>query len=184
VNDFDYITPVKHWLETFVIELNLCPFAKREYMNGRVRFSVSDAKTEEVLVEHLNQELTRLLNDDTIETTLLIHPHVLTDFATYNDFLDVVDALLMDLDLIGVFQVASFHPDYQFADTQPEDTENYTNRSPYPLLHLIREASLEKAIANFPNPELIPERNIELLNTLGEEKVKNMFASHFPMSEG
>jgi hypothetical protein len=89
----------------------------------------------------------------------------------------------MELDLIGVFQVASFHPHYQFADTQPEDTENYTNRSPYPLLHLIREASLEKAIANFPNPELIPERNIELLNSLGEDKVKNMFASHFTTHE-
>jgi len=179
LTDDTFINPVRHWLETFVIELNLCPFAKREFVNNRVHFQLSKATTEQQLIDDLQHELQRLNNDDSIETTLLIHPHVLQDFYDYNDFLDLADALLVQMDLEGIYQIASFHPDYQFADTQIEDVENYTNRSPYPLLHLIREASLAEAIANYPNPEQIPERNIELLKQLGSNKVAALFLAHF-----
>ena len=127
--------------------LNLCPFAKRELLANRVRFSVTQVATEEQLLAELQGELERLNSDDSIETTLLIHPEVLQDFYCYNQFLDYVDGLLREMALEGVYQVASFHPDYQFGGTEPDDAENYTNRSPYPILQLIREASLEKAVA-------------------------------------
>ena len=173
------IKPVRHWVETLVVGLNLCPFAKRELVNNRIRFSVSEATTEQQLLDDLQAELSLLTNDETIETTLLIHPRVLQDFYDYNEFLDYADGLLVQLNLEGIYQIASFHPDYQFADTQPDDVENYSNRSPYPLLHLIREQSLERAIANYPDSDLIPERNIELLKSLGKDKMKTLFKSHF-----
>lgn len=179
MTDNRYIASVRHWLETFVIELNLCPFAKREFDNNRVHFQLSNAGNEQDLIDDLQHELIRLNNDASIETTLLIHPHVLQDFYDYNDFLDLADALLVQLNLEGVYQIASFHPDYQFAETEIDDVENYTNRSPYPLLHLIREDSLAKAIAHYPNPEQIPERNIALLRKMGTDKVMAAFESHF-----
>ena len=166
------IGPVRHWVETVVVGLNLCPFAKRELVNDRVRFSVSEAETEEQLLADLQAELELLNNDEAVETTLLIHPGVLQDFFDYNQFLNYVDSLLMQMELEGVYQVASFHPDYQFSGTRPDDVENYTNRSPYPMLHLIREDSLERAIAGYPHPERIPERNIELLESLGRDKMQ------------
>lgn len=166
---------VKKWVEGMVVGLNLCPFAKRELLADRVRFFVSEAETEEQLLIDLHSEL-NLLNDNTdIETTLLIHPEVLQGFSDYNQFLDYAEGLLMELKLEGVYQIASFHPDYQFADTERGDVENYTNRSPYPMLHLIREQSLEKAVANYPNPEQIPERNIALLRNLGRDKILALF---------
>jgi hypothetical protein len=167
-----FIRPVRHWVETVVVGLNLCPFAKRELVNDRVRFSVSDAETEEQLLADLQAELELLDNDEAVETTLLIHPGVLQDFFDYNQFLNYVDRLLMQMELEGVYQVASFHPDYQFSGTRPDDVENYTNRSPYPMLHLIREDSLERAIASYPDPDRIPERNIELLESLGRDKMQ------------
>lgn len=179
MTDNTFIAPVRHWLETFVIELNLCPFAKREFINNRVRFQLSNATTEQQLIDDLHHELERLNNDSSIETTLLIHPHVLQDFYDYNDFLDLADALLVQMQLDGIYQIASFHPDYQFADTEIDDVENYTNRSPYPLLHLIREDSLAEAVAHYPNPEQIPERNIALLKQLGTDKVAAAFQAHF-----
>ncbi len=166
------IGPVRHWVETVVVGLNLCPFARRELVNGRVRFSVSEAETEEQLLADLQAELELLNNDEAVETTLLIHPGVLQDFFDYNQFLNYVDRLLMQMELEGVYQVASFHPDYQFSGTRPDDVENYTNRSPYPMLHLIREDSLERAIASYPDPDRIPERNIELLESLGRDKMQ------------
>jgi len=166
------IGPVRHWVETVVVGLNLCPFARRELVNGRVRFSVSEAETEEQLLADLQAELELLNNDEAVETTLLIHPGVLQDFFEYNQFLNYVDRLLMQMELEGVYQVASFHPDYQFSGTRPDDVENYTNRSPYPMLHLIREDSLERAIASYPDPDRIPERNIELLESLGRDKMQ------------
>ena len=167
-----FIGPVRHWVETVVVGLNLCPFARRELVNGRVRFSVSEAETEEQLLADLQAELGLLNNDEAVETTLLIHLGVLQDFFDYNQFLSYVDRLLMQMELEGVYQVASFHPDYQFSGTRPDDVENYTNRSPYPMLHLIREDSLERAIASYPDPDRIPERNIELLESLGRDKVQ------------
>ena len=173
------IKSVRHWVETVVVGLNLCPFAKRELVNDRVRFVVSEAETEADLVIALQTELNILEQDDEVETTLLIHPKVLQDFYDYNEFLDAADGLLIEMKRDGIIQVASFHPDYQFAETDPDDVENYTNRSPYPLLHLIREASLEKAIANYPDADNIPARNIILLQELGQKKVEAVFQSHF-----
>lgn len=173
------IESVRHWLETVVVGLNLCPFARAELLNDRVRFSVSDAASDPELLRDLQNELERLTKDESIETTLLIHPNVLQDFDTYNQFLDQVDALLEQLELEGIYQVASFHPDYQFAGTGPDAAENYTNRAPHPVLHLLREESLERAIAGYPGVEEIPERNIELLEGLGAEKMQALLRACF-----
>lgn len=178
-NDQQIIKSVRHWLETSVIELNLCPFAKRELINNRIRFIVTKATTEQQLLQSLQAELELLNRDESVETTLLIHPNTLQYFYDYNDFLGDADALLVQLKLDGVYQIASFHPNYQFADTDINDVKNYTNRSPYPLLHLIREQSLERAIANYPDVEQIPQRNIELLKSLGRDKMRALFQSHF-----
>jgi hypothetical protein len=166
---------VRQWLESLVIKLNLCPFAGRELLNDRVRFAVTSATSEDELLNALQTELELLGTDTSIETTLLIHPQVLGDFAAYNQFLDAADGLLKYLELEGIYQVASFHPDYQFGGTEPDDVENFTNRSPYPLLHLLREESLERAIAEFPDAEKIPERNITLMKSMGEEQLRRLW---------
>lgn len=171
-----YITPVQHWVESMVVGLNLCPFAKRELVKDRVRFYLSPAKTEEALLNCLTEELARLDEHSTIETTLVVHPWVLEDFYDYNQFLNRCDHLLEQLDRDGIYQIASFHPDYQFGGTQPEDLENYTNRAPYAVLHLLREDSLETAINHYPDPDNIPERNIETLKQLGIERVQSLLA--------
>ncbi|MET3131280.1 hypothetical protein AAKU55_001539 [Oxalobacteraceae bacterium GrIS 1.11] len=157
------------WLEKAVIGLNLCPFAKAVHVKQQIRYVVSDATTPEALLQELMDELQKLSDSDPeqIDTTLLIHPHVLQDFLDYNEFLDVADAAVEDLDLAGQLQVASFHPDYQFADTQPDDIGNYTNRSPYPTLHLLREDSIERAVEAFPEASDIFEKNIATLEQLG-----------------
>ena len=177
------IGPVRHWVETVVVGLNLCPFAKRELVNNRVRFAVSEAETEEQLLVDLQAELEVLNHEEAVETTLLIHPGVLQDFFDYNQFLNSVDWLLAQAGLEGVYQVASFHPGYQFSGTRPDDVENYTNRSPYPVLHLIREESLERAIASHPDPEGIPGRNIELLESLGRERMQALLQACYGLAE-
>jgi hypothetical protein len=167
----DVIAETRTWLEQIVIGLNLCPFAKAVYVKNQVRFVLSDATTPEALVEELAEELV-LLRDtpaEEIDTTLIVHPEVLTDFLDYNDFLDNADAAIEALDLQGILQVASFHPQYQFEGVAPDDVSNYTNRSPYPTLHLLREDSVERAVAAFPDPDVIVERNIETLDKLGVE---------------
>ena len=170
----EQIRVVRQWVEDVVVELNLCPFAKRELIADRVRFVVTDATSENELLETLAFELEFLGSTPSIETTLVIHPHVLGDFSLYNQFLDNADRLLVALKLEGVFQVASFHPDYQFADTKADDAENYTNRSPYPVLHLLREESLERVIASTPDIDQIPKRNIETMNRVGTESLRSM----------
>lgn len=152
-----------------MIGLNLCPFADSAYRGSRVRFRVSVRRSAAGLVEDLHEELTALQAADPArcETTLLIHPWVLNDFMEYNEFLEVCDALVAELDLEGELQVASFHPHYQFADTQSEDIGNYTNRSPYPMLHLLRESSVERAIAAVGDTDEIYLRNIRTLRQLG-----------------
>jgi len=170
------IESVQHWVEQFIVELNLCPFAKREIVKNRIRYVVTDATTEERLLVALQAELEFLGDSTSIETTLLIHPYVLTDFYDYNQFLDIAEGLLVDMNLDGVFQIASFHPQYQFGDTNVEDAENYTNRSPYPILHLLREDSLEKAIADHADVDQIPFRNIELMNKLGVDQLKALLS--------
>lgn len=167
MNDKTAIESVKAWVAEFVIGENLCPFAARGLENDSVRFTVTASRREEELLSDLIEELEILKADPSIETTLLIHPQVLEDFTVYNQFLDAADALLTELGLEGVFQIASFHPDYQFAATAPEDAENYTNRSPFPLLHLLREESIEKAVASFEGIEAVPERNIRHLEKIG-----------------
>ncbi|WP_330946632.1 DUF1415 domain-containing protein [Thermomonas sp. LB-4] len=162
---------VRRWLERAVIGLNLCPFAKAVYVKQQVRIVVSDASTERALLEQLGEELA-LLRDtpaEDIDTTLLVHPQVLGDFLDYNDFLDDADGLVEAMDLDGVLQVASFHPDYRFADTTPDDPGNLTNRAPWPILHLLREDSIDRAVAAYPDPDGIIERNIETMRELGAD---------------
>ena len=170
-DDDQIIAATEHWLEKAVIGLNLCPFAKAVHVKKQVRFVVSSATSPEQLLEELMNEL-QLLSDtpaEQVDTTLLIHPFVLTDFLDYNEFLDVADAAVEDMQLAGELQVASFHPDYQFADTDANDIGNYTNRAPYPILHLLREESIERAVEAFPEAEAIFEKNIETLEKLGHD---------------
>ena len=162
---------IRRWIERAVIGLNLCPFAKAVYVKDQVRIVVSDATTEAALLEQLGEELLHLRDtpaSDT-DTTLLVHPDVLGDFLDYNDFLEHADALVESLDLDGTLQVASFHPDYQFAGTTPGDPSNLTNRAPYPVLHLLREESIDRAVAAYPEPDAIIDRNIETVTTLGTD---------------
>ena len=177
--DDKIVRSVRQWVETVVVGLNLCPFAKRELVKNRVRFVVTEATNEDQLLVALEAELDLLSSEASVETTLLIHPGVLQDFYAYNQFLNNTDALLRQMVLEGVYQIASFHPDYQFAGTEQDDVENYTNRSPYPMLHLIREESLERAIASYPDVDNIPEQNRKLMESLGEIKMKELLRACF-----
>jgi uncharacterized protein len=173
----EMIADTKNWLERSVIGLNLCPFAKAVHVKNQIRYVVSDATEEEGLLADLLHELQFLYDadEDEIETTIMIHPYVLEDFLDYNDFLDIADAAVSELDLNGEVQVASFHPAYQFANTQYDDVENFSNRAPYPCLHLLRESSVEKAVAAFPDAGKIYEKNIETLRALGAEGWKKLW---------
>ena len=159
----------QRWMERAVIGLNLCPFAKAVHVKGQVRIVVTGATTPDALIEELAQELTYLDQCDpaATETTLLVHPRVMTDFLDFNDFLDAADAVVEALELEGVMQVASFHPQYQFAGTEADDIGNYTNRSPFPTLHLLREESIDRAVEAFPDPESIFGANLRTLEGLG-----------------
>ena len=163
------IEATRRWVEKAVIGLGLCPFAEGVYRSERVRFHVSEQRSAAGLLEELRSELDFLHTSDPgiCETTLLIHPWVLTDFAEFNEFLQLCDATVAEMDLEGEIQVASFHPQYQFAGTRPEDIENHTNRSPYPTLHLLREASVERALAGVQDPDAIYQNNILRLRELG-----------------
>ncbi len=170
LDDEAIIALSKGWLEEAVIGLNLCPFANAVHKRGQIAWKVSHARTPEALLEDLGQALQSLLDTPaaTTDTSLLIHPWVLQDFLDFNDFLSVADDLLEDSGLAGVIQIASFHPDYRFGDVDADDITNHTNRSPFPMLHLLREDSLDKAIAAMPDSEEIVERNLETLRKLGE----------------
>jgi hypothetical protein len=165
------IATTQAWLERAVIGLNLCPFAKAVHVKNQIRYAVSSAITPDALYAELIGELQILqaAAPAELDTTLLIHPHVLIDFLDYNDFLGVADAAVAELGLTGEIQIASFHPHYRFAGTEPDDVGNYTNRSPYPTLHLLRETSIESAVAAFPDPAQIFERNIDTLRRIGHE---------------
>jgi uncharacterized protein len=165
------IADVRNWMEKAVIGLNLCPFAKSVHVKGQIRFAVSGATSRKALRADLEDELKMLAVSDTaeVDTTLLIHPDALTDFFDYNDFLDIADEVVEELGLTGEIQIASFHPHYQFDGTEPDDIENYTNRSPYPILHLLREASIDIASEAFPDAGEIFDRNIETMRRLGRE---------------
>ncbi|TXH67984.1 MAG: DUF1415 domain-containing protein [Thiothrix sp.] len=170
------IVQTRQWIEQLVLGHNLCPFAHKPYQLGVIRFSVTPASKPEILLAVLKAELHALqaVPADKVETTLLIHPETLTNFYAYNDFLDDADELLYQEGFEGILQIASFHPQYQFSGTELDDAENYTNRSPYPMLHLLREASLEQAIAHHPNIDAIPERNIQVMQQLGINTLKRI----------
>lgn len=168
MNETNIIESVKHWLEKTIIGFNFCPFAKREFDLGRVHYEVvDDSNTEEQLHSIVN-EFQRLDKNTEIETTLVILPVGLESYFDYLDFLEVANELLVDEDYEGVYQLASFHPDYCFADVGQDDPSNYTNRSPWPIVHIIRESSLEKVLQKYPNPEEIPDRNIAFANKQGK----------------
>lgn len=165
------IQDMRKWLEEAVIGLNLCPFARSVYLNNQVRFVVSNARHLDGFLEELDRELDFLAAADPkeIDTTLLIHPTLLPDFLDFNEVVGIAEEAVVEHELEGVIQVASFHPQFQFDGTEPDDIGNYTNRAPYPTLHLIREESLERAVASHPDPDSIYERNIETLQKLGHE---------------
>ena len=158
----------KKWVEDVVIGLGLCPFAKPVFARGLIAYVVSNATSRGALLGDLERALLSLAATDaaTLETTLLIHPRMLGDFLDYNDFLDDADALIEALDLEEHIQVASFHPRYQFADTEPDQIDNYTNRSPFPMLHLLRQASITAARASYADVEAVPARNIATMQAL------------------
>ena len=158
----------KSWVFDFVIGHNLCPFARKPFESDQIRFVCSDAHEESDLLHALAYEFELLLSDSTIETTLLILPNALETFTTYWDFIEVAEALIETLGLEGVFQIATFHPQYQFEGTEQDSPENRTNRSPYPTLHLLRESSLDKAIANHPDTTSIPQNNIKRMKALAD----------------
>jgi hypothetical protein len=168
------IEAVHEWLEKAVIGLNLCPFAKSVNVKKQIRYAVTDAKTDDDLLNDLLPEIHALQAADpaVCDTTLLIHPYVLNNFEDYNDFLGIVDAVIEQLGISGEIQVASFHPDYQFADTEADDVSNYTNRSPYPILHLLRESSIERAVAAFPDASEIYQKNMDTLRQLDPEMLQ------------
>lgn len=176
------IAATRNWLERAVIGLDLCPFARPAHLGNRIRYVVSDARTPEDLLAGLARELLVLRDADpkACETTLLIHPQVFGDFLDFNDFLDTVDATVGELGLEGEIQVASFHPQYRFAGTDADDIENFTNRSPYPTLHLLREASVERAVAGFPDTDAIYEKNIRTLRGLGIEGWRRLWLDEAP----
>ena len=168
---------VQQWLNDVVIGLNLCPFAAKPQRNKQIKIHVSSDKTENDLLESIYLQLKEL--DETppqeLETTLVVAPYLLEDFEDYNQLLDLVEGLVVQLGKSGIYQIASFHPDYCFYGTEPEDAENLTNRSPYPIFHLIREESMEKVLKHYPDPEAIPERNIDCVENLTPEQIKQLF---------
>lgn len=169
VSDDDVLAATRRWLEEAVIGLNLCPFAKSVYVKNQVRIVVSRARHIDAFLDDLDRELELLKTTpaEEVETTLLVHPTLFPDFLVFNDFLNVADEVLVEHELEGVVQIAPFHPDFVF-DGEPEgDMSHYTNRSPYPTLHLIREEGLGKAIDSYGNTDEIYERNIDVLRKLG-----------------
>jgi len=169
MNHEEVVAATREWIEKAVIGLNLCPFAKSVYVKNQVRIVVSDARHIDAFLEDLDRELDYLAEVDPEETdtTLLIHPTLFPDFLDFNDVHQIADEAVVEHELDGVIQIASFHPEFQFEGTEPDDITNYTNRAPFPTLHLIREGSLDKAVEAFPEAETIYERNIETMKKLG-----------------
>ncbi|MDF3881799.1 DUF1415 domain-containing protein [Cupriavidus basilensis] len=168
----------QQWLERAVIGLNLCPFAKAVHVKRQIRYAVCEATDTEGVLADLETEMRTLADADPaeIDTTLLIVPHALADFLEYNDFLYFAERLLKSLRLAGILQIASFHPDYVFGGSEPDDIENYTNRAPYPILHLLREDSIARAVEAFPDAAEIYERNERTMRRLGHEGWRKLMA--------
>ena len=171
------ISQTQCWLDNFIIALNICPFAKKERERGSIHFAVDKNREVGEALENLIIECERLDQHTELETTLFILGEICQDFDDYLDFLDIANQLLISQGYEGIYQLASFHPDYLFSDSSQSDPENYTNRSPYPMLHIIREESLEKALQSYPEPEQIPEHNIELCRKMGIKKTQAILAA-------
>jgi uncharacterized protein len=176
-NDRQLIEATQSWLKTFIIEYSICPFAERELERGSIRFEISHDQDIEKCLLNLMMECDLLDTDLSIETTLLIYENAFTAFDDYLDFLELAEALLVEQGYEGVYQLASFHPGYCFEGARQDDPANYTNRSPYPMLHLLRETSIERAVTAYPNPENIPQRNIEFTRQLGLAKMQALLAA-------
>lgn len=176
VSEQDIRRHTENWLQRVVVALNLCPFAGREVDAGRIRYRVTECDTEGLLLQALEEEIQYLRDNSDTATTLLIHPRSLQDFTDYNQFLDLAEGLLEHCGAVGELQIASFHPQYRFAGTDDEDPGNYSNRSPYPMLHLLREADVARAIDSYPDADAIPERNIAHLTRLGREHLVQLLA--------
>jgi hypothetical protein len=173
-NKIEVAEQTKNWIEKVVIGLNFCPFAKREVLRDSIRYVVSDKESlKEVLLEFI-EELKILDNNDSTETTLLIYPTLFADFEDYLDLVGMGQDFLRQLNYEGIYQLASFHPQYQFGGTEVDDASNFTNRSPYPILHLLREESLEKALEHYDAPEDIPERNIKVAEEQGFKALQKL----------
>ncbi len=166
------------WLENVVIGLNLCPFAAKPQRNKQIKIEVCEGNTDEAVMESLLTELNLLESSDVadLETTLVVTPNYFQDFDDYNQFLDVADMIIEQFGWRGIYQIASFHPDYCFADVEPDDESNLTNRSPYPVFHLIREASIEKALKYYGgDADAIPDINIDRVCSLSTDEKKALF---------
>jgi len=177
VNIHPAITSTRQWLKSFVIEYNICPFARQEYEKDSIRFTAIAGNDLEKCLTALVTECGHLDSNPDIETALLIFPDGLHSFNAFLDFLDIAQQLLIDRDYEGIYQLASFHPQYCFTNSDQNDAANYTNRSPYPMFHIIRETSIERALENYSNPENIPSKNIQLTRQLGYKKLQAIVAA-------
>ena len=169
----NFIEITRKWIASFVVRYHLCPFAKHPLVNDKIHYVVYEGTDIEELISYLKEALEMLSKESpsVVETTFLIHPNILNNFYSYNDFLTIADQLIFALDLEGILQIASFHPKYQFGGTTEEDVTNYTNRSPFPMLHLLREESVEAALENYEDAESIPEKNMDTMQKLGKDKL-------------
>ena len=182
MTDQDIINATQNWLNSFIIAFNICPFARREQQRNSIRYRVAHSENVEDALQTLIEECVYLDTHAKTETTLLIFPKLFEDFENYLDMLVIAEQLLVTHHYEGIYQLASFHPNYRFETDidDAEDPANYTNRSPFPMLHIIREASIERAVANYPDPENIPSRNIKLTRELGQKKLECLLAACYP----
>lgn len=173
------LNSVVYWFENAVLGLDLCPFAKAPYRNNAIEFQLSDARSDEELLTDLYLSLKQLDEHLNIETMLLISPYHLVRFTDFNQFLSLAEHFLEQEGWSGIYQLASFHPDYQFSGTDLDDRGNWSNRSPYPILHLIREVSISRALKTFSNIDDVPRRNIEILKNLSEQNMQRIFGMRY-----
>ena len=178
-SDEDVIRHTRYWISDVIVAMDICPFAQRELARDSIRVDVSRAKKLALALEELMKEVQWLDEHQATETTLLVFPTLFKDFEHYLDFVELADRLLMDQGYEGIYQLASFHPDYCFADAEPEDAPNYTNRSPYPMVHLLREQSLTQAIEYYGDTQQIPEHNIARMNDIGAAEAQRRLAACF-----
>ena len=173
MNHQEIINQTRYWIKEVIVGFNFCPFAKRQLEREHIRFCVNEQTETELMLKDVFSECTYLDSHTDVETTLIIFPQTVADFEQYLTFLDMAEQLLSAQGYDGTYQLASFHPLYCFAQAEANDAANYTNRSPYPMLHLLREASLEKALSKYPDPENIPERNITTAREIGLDKMQS-----------